>query len=530
MAKGKAKINGSALLQPRSLRSRKRECLSEEISETVQASRHQQDTEGSTSAVDTKLLQSHPTPVQESTILSTRQHEAEGLSSLTKQDPDTYEKHSEATPVEVEAFEDQEETAVANHNNVSQPEEFKRNAGNEGNNIQNNQGEMTAEECNRSQTCTDQLQVFLAISEEGDKSALDEQMGAKENSQCDSEKKQEAIQARSCPSNVNMADVKELTKEAAAGLPAKKKRRMAGSVTEEEEPDIQLESSHCGGEETGVLITVTTSDGTSAACDPMGESCEVEGVIAPGAEQTADTKSDPPPTEEEELLENPDQQEPEDSAAEIPAENPQEPIEDGEDGSAAAEDQSPAITFYSNPTQNEETENGDAMEAAVLQVNSDTRTSEKKEELTGGAGDGAEAGASPTDPQSGGSNTVKLCEAAAPPSGSERKDSVSDGTTCDGDKEHSAGSTEPLQTWDTTDPFGSGYLDYVTDSQLNTISLSEVDVMEEEDLGSPDHEDATELICGLIRELSSLNRKVMATHRDLENLRRSSKTSRSSTR
>ncbi|XP_033949733.1 uncharacterized protein [Pseudochaenichthys georgianus] len=309
----------------------------------------------------------------------------------------------------------------------------------------------------------------------------------------------------------------------------------AGSVTEQEEPDIQLESSHCGGqdrEETEVLITVTTSDGTSSACDPMGESCEVEGVIAPGAGQTADTKSDPPPTEEEkeELLENPDQQEPEGSAAEIPAENPQEPIEDGEDGSAAAEDQSPAITFYSNPTQNEETEKRDAMEAAVLQVNSDTRTSEKKEELTGGAGDGAEAGASPTDPQSGGSNTVKLCEAAAPPSGSERKDSVSDGTTCDGDKEHSAGSTEPLQTWDTTDPFGSGYLDYVTDSQLNTISLSEVDVMEEEDLGSPDHEDATELICGLIRELSSLNRKVMATHRDLENLRRSSKTSRSSTR
>ncbi|KAL3067279.1 hypothetical protein OYC64_017083 [Pagothenia borchgrevinki] len=542
MAKGKAKINGSALVQPRSLRSRKRECPSEEISETddVQTSRHQQDTEGSTSAVDTKLLQSHPTPVQESTIISTQQHEAEGLSSLTKQDLDTYEKHSEATHVEVEAFADQEETAVAHHNNVPQPEEFKINAGNEGNNIQKNQGEITAEECNRSpsQTCTDQLQVFLAISEEGDTSALDEQMGAKENSQCDSEKKQEAIHEE--PSNVNMADVKELTKEAAAGLPAKKKRRMAGGVTEQEEPDIQLESSHCGGqdrEETEVLITVTTSDGTSAACDPMGESCEVEGVIAPGPEQTADTKSDPPPTEEEkeELLENPDQQEPEGSAAEIPAEKPQEPIEDGEDGSAAAGDQSPAITLYSNPTQNEETENGDAMEAAVLQVNSDTRTSEKKEELTGGAGDGAEdgagdgaeAGALPTDPQSGGSNTVKLCEAAALPSGSERKDS------CDGDKEHSAGSTsnaEPLQTWDTTDPFGSGYLDYVTDSQLNTISLSEVDVMEEEDLGSPDHEDATELICGLIRELSSLNRKVMATHRDLENLRRSSKTSRSSTR
>ncbi|KAK6300811.1 hypothetical protein J4Q44_G00289090 [Coregonus suidteri] len=67
------------------------------------------------------------------------------------------------------------------------------------------------------------------------------------------------------------------------------------------------------------------------------------------------------------------------------------------------------------------------------------------------------------------------------------------------------------------DPFGALALDYVSDSQLNTITLTE----EEEG-----EEDATELVCGLIRELSSLNRVVMATHRELETLRRGNKTAR----
>ncbi|XP_022611413.1 uncharacterized protein LOC111229378 isoform X3 [Seriola dumerili] len=104
---------------------------------------------------------------------------------------------------------------------------------------------------------------------------------------------------------------------------------------------------------------------------------------------------------------------------------------------------------------------------------------------------------------------------------------------CDPDDERgpSTVNTERTKTRDTTDPYGSGSLDYVSDSQLNTIVLIEEVVMEEADPGSSDcHEDATDLICGLIRELSSLNRKVMATHRELENLRRGSKTPRSSNR
>uniref|UniRef100_G3Q5G2 Uncharacterized protein n=1 Tax=Gasterosteus aculeatus TaxID=69293 RepID=G3Q5G2_GASAC len=83
---------------------------------------------------------------------------------------------------------------------------------------------MTAEEFNTSpsQTCTDQLQVFSPASEEGDDAALGDQLSGEENS-CHFEKKQEV-------SKVYMTDVKEHAKEAAAGLPAKKKRRMGRNL------------------------------------------------------------------------------------------------------------------------------------------------------------------------------------------------------------------------------------------------------------------------------------------------------------
>ncbi|XP_070684504.1 FK506-binding protein 5-like [Pempheris klunzingeri] len=391
-------------------------------------------------------------------------------------------------------------------------------------------------------------------------------------------------------SSVSLADVKDVTKEAAVGLPAKKKRRMGmcgltekershflqmqkrengqsgqetvekyicnytadpvapeeiissppslpipvGSVTDEAE--IKLQSSPCGGDdrtETEAHIAVTTSDGTM--CDPgclKGNSGEAEGGIVSAPEQTDHTKSDPPAEEdEEELVGNQEQQELEGQTAETMTENPQEQRKDEEDESAVV-GQSPDITSVcSNPTGKGETENQVTSEAAVQQVNSVTRTrDERRVELTGdaGHGDGAEAGASSTDTRSGGFNSgcVELCGAAVTPSGSQRKDSFDrDDEPADG---RPAVNAELHQNGDTSDPFESGY----SDSQLNTILLTEEEVMEREEyLGSADtHEDATDLICGLIRELSSLNRMVMATHRDLENLRRSSKSSRSSIR
>lgn len=183
--------------------------------------------------------------------------------------------------------------------------------------------------------------------------------------------------------------------------------------------------------ETEVRIVVTTSDGTSTVCDPCcskGKRCEAEGGIACGLEQPGDTKSDPPA--EEEIWGNQEQQELEEHTAEIMPQRAHEQVKEGQDGPEVVI-QSPATALYSKSTQNEETKNLDAIETALLQVKTVTRTrDEKKEELTRDAGDadGAEAGASSTDYRSARFNcgSVELCGAAVTPSGSERNDSVSD--------------------------------------------------------------------------------------------------------
>lgn len=159
-------------------------------------------------------------------------------------------------------------------------------------------------------------------------------------------------------------------------------------------------------------------------CDPgcsNGQSCEAEEGIMPGPEQNGDTKLDPPA--EEELLGNQEQHELEARTNESEAEKPQQQLKAGGDESAVV-DQSPAISFYCNPTQSKKTENWDAIEAATLQVMSVTRTrDEKKAELISDAGGVALS----TDSWSGGLSCgrVELCEAAVSPGGSKEKDSVS---------------------------------------------------------------------------------------------------------
>ena len=145
----------------------------------------------------------------------------------------------------------------------------------------------------------------------------------------------------------------------------------------------------------------------------------MSGAVLPGPEQTGDTKSDT--AEEEKILVHQEQKELEGGTAEIVAEEPQEQMTDGEDGSAGV-DQSAAVTFYFD--QNEKAEKREATEAALLQVNGVIETREEAEEES--TVDGAEAGASPTDSRSGGGDAVELCEAAVTPGGSERKLSVSD--------------------------------------------------------------------------------------------------------
>ncbi|XP_018617746.1 uncharacterized protein LOC108940229 [Scleropages formosus] len=74
------------------------------------------------------------------------------------------------------------------------------------------------------------------------------------------------------------------------------------------------------------------------------------------------------------------------------------------------------------------------------------------------------------------------------------------------------------------DPEVSFSLFSLSDSQIDNLMLSQMD--DQAPYPTEEEEDATELMCGLIKELSSLNQTVMAAHRELESLRRGNKTSR----
>ncbi|KAM7393856.1 hypothetical protein PAMP_020693 [Pampus punctatissimus] len=578
MAKARVKISSIDSLappQPRSLRSRKREHPSDEVSLTdnIQTSVHPQDTKGNNSAEAATPLQRPQSSVQEPTMTSAQQ--------AAEQQHDITAEHVKRTSFYIEnevvkAFEGQKVTSPKND---SQLESFRLHTDKNTSKNGKDEEEIMPEECNKSasQMCTDQLQVFLSTSEEGDEScvtALEEQLGAREISHSDLKRNQETSQDESSQ-DVCMVDVKEITKVAVARLPVKKKRRMgmcgltekershflqtqkrekvqnglerverqmynnkddlsaqeeiisslslpsspptiaAASVTEPRETEIILQSSHCERVDRAESED-STSDGISTVCDPgcsEGKSCEAER----GPEQTSDSQSDLPVEEEEAHLGNPEQQELEGSTAEIMAEIHKKQMKD---------ELAEVETCYSYQSQNEETEKQKDGREAAPQLHCVTITrDEKKEGMTGDAEDSnrAKAGASSTDTQREEFNcgSEELCQAAVTPGGSERKRNCGPD-----DKPATSSSTmnaEDPQTRDTTGPFGSGCLDYVSDSQLNAIVWTEEVVMDKDR-----DEDATDLICGLIRELSSLNRTVMATHREIENLRRGSKSSRSS--
>lgn len=184
-----------------------------------------QDPGRTNSAEDATLLQCKQSPLQESTMTSAQQHQAAEQSCFIKQDPATEEENVEAT--NDKAIEAKEETTVTNpnsdsdsdRNSDSEPQGFREQTDDDANRSGKDEEKITADECNRSQsqTCTDQL--LLPTSEKGDLSlatALEEQVGSKENSQIEQETSPEEH------SSVYMTDVKEVTKEA----PAKKKRRM----------------------------------------------------------------------------------------------------------------------------------------------------------------------------------------------------------------------------------------------------------------------------------------------------------------
>ncbi|XP_076741250.1 uncharacterized protein LOC101465306 isoform X3 [Maylandia zebra] len=578
MAKDKTKIKSSEDLAPpqaQSLRSRKRECPSDDISLTddVQAP-HQQDAEEYNSAVVSTPPQC-PQSLAQECAKTTNQQEAD-QACATKQEEDA----GCFTNVELQ------EQDANNPKNDSQLEDLQVLSENFTNKSGTNEEEMDLDECNRSlyDTRTDQLKVFLPITKEHVQSCP-VALNGKKNSDVESNQHTGPEE----PTNVCLGDV---TKGSVAGLPAKKKRRMgmcgltekershflmtqkrengqnregkvekpicentAEPVTVEEntsslplpssppsipadgqngeprEEEIKLQPSHCKGDERAeseACASVSPSDGSTAGFDSgcsEGKGSEREDGIVTDSEQAGDLDHIAE-KEAGEDLGSQKLQELKVCTNEIMAEVPKNQEEAG----LAEANCSSAMSFCTS--QDEKTVH---LQALLLQVDSVTGTrDEKEEEISGNvfSGDGADKNVSCSHTQMGGLNcgSVEICESAATPSVSERKDSCDPDEPAAGPSAVHADRSQTLSL--TADSFGSGCLDYVSDSQLNTIILIEDEAMQkEEDPDSSDcDEDGTDLICGLIRELSSLNRRVMAAHRELESLRRSSKSSRSSTR
>ncbi|KAG7223792.1 hypothetical protein INR49_026475 [Caranx melampygus] len=231
MAKGKGKINSSddsAPPQPRSLRSRKRECPSEEIQATLHQQGMDNMKENNTAVVGT-LQQDPQIPLQDCAMITDQQDQAE-----RPDDPEEV-RHAGETKVHLtdmtnKTFEGQEETAaVTSSSHDAKLEEFRVQTDNDTKNSRMEEITLQERIGSLSGTCTNQLRVFLPTSEEGDgfcALTLEKEQGAKDNSQCNLERNHETSQENQSNQTLCMADVKENTKEAEAGLPAKKKRRM----------------------------------------------------------------------------------------------------------------------------------------------------------------------------------------------------------------------------------------------------------------------------------------------------------------
>ncbi|XP_024861830.1 transcriptional regulator ATRX-like [Kryptolebias marmoratus] len=536
MPKGKAKMNSSDNLPPpqtRSLRSKRRESPSDESSLTddVRTTLGQKDTGDDSGAAAVSLKH----PLQECSVIIKQHHQAVGVSCLPEQDGLTKGKGTETTSVKVsnEADAGREETDPSGDSQletggVNTDTDTKKNG--------DNMEETASEECNGShQSSADQLQVSKDDDDDDDddeSSAVEEQMLEKIKSNL------EKNQYKPCTSDV---------KESTAGSPAKKKRRTCAcgqaekgrshfsqiqtpevwqngaegaekqicnkTALEEEIPAASSSPQHVSAErseaepapqsshqpaETEVQGAASTSDGISTLPvlgSSEGNAFEAERVSPPGPEPTDNLESHQHAEEEEEHLGNQQLQEHKESTAQ----NGAEKLTKTGGGKSAEVNLSSAIR-----SQMEESGNEEATEADALRMRSENGTGDdRKGRVTG---DGVEEAVSSAE-----GGVVTLGEASLTPSVHEGK------TNCDPEDDPAPGSSAERAD----DTFGPGCFDYVSDSQLNAIVLLDEKTTENDEADlSVGLEDATNLICGLIRELSSLNRKVMVAHRKVENLRR----------
>ncbi|XP_015258882.1 PREDICTED: uncharacterized protein LOC107103624 [Cyprinodon variegatus] len=480
-----------------------------------------------------ELLQSNP---EDSPAVKIKQHQVEELPSLLKPDGSNMGNNSEGTHAAEIGNTEREETAVHDPNPGFELKSHEEQA----NDCINGKG-TSSEECSRS---PNQPQVSLPVSDNDSESScgiLEKQVVEKEG--CNLKRNQDTDKDQpSC----FLTDAKE----SAVSFPVKKKRRMGMcgltekersyylrtqqrdgeardrtaelEALEEDVSTIHLESApfpisaevmeatteepqcpHSGDDHragTEVSHAVIESNGTGTTINPAcleGGQHEASGGSLAGSELNGNTELIQPAKEEEKKhLEN---------LLATEAQVPEIQIKMGEDFSQKVE---------INTLGAKQPEESDAEAAGPHMCCSSGTTDERNIETTEQSSSSADSLSKELN-----SGSKKLCVTSLTSSVPERSYS------CDSNDDTAAGPSvaEHTPTRDPGDLLSSGCLDYVSDSQLNTIPL-----IEEESDGSSRLEDATELICGLIRELSSMNRKVMVAHRELENLRR--KPSRSSMR
>ncbi|KAM4750406.1 uncharacterized protein FYW61_002355 [Anableps anableps] len=554
--------------QTRSLSSRKRACSTDEPFQThdVQAAPLRKDTEGDIKEAGDNLLQSD---LQHSAAVPDIQREEPF--SLSKPDDSNLENNSEGTDATDMGNKEKEETTVYDPNHCFELE----TCGEQAPDCTNGK-ETRSEACCRSPR---QPQMFVPASE-GDsepcQAVLEKQAVEEEGSNLKRNQDSNNDDPSFCMSGV---------KESAAGLPAKKKRRMgmcgltekershfllvrqhgsaqngAGSAekpksdktseplaVEEDVSPTHLQSTpphisadvieereeeprppHGGDDyraEADVHSAVTGSDGTRTTSNPgcsEGRDSEAKEISLTDPELSGSTEPTQPAKEgEEKHLENLQPPEVKEATPSKMTQTPETQTRTGEDLSPKEQTNS----LNTSCAKQQEESDADAAPPQTLCV--DGTSDESKLEVTDViCDDGAEEGASSAATRSADLNcgSENVCEASLAPTVQEMNYS------CDPNGDPAAGPsvvhTEGAPTRYPEESSGSECLDYVSDSQLNTIVL--IEERKEEPDPSDCLEDATELICGLIRELSSLNRKVMVAHRELENLRR--KPSRSSVR
>lgn len=192
-------------------------------------------------------------------MTSVTMHQAAEEPCLTEQNVVTDEIHKEAPNVssKTEMDEAQLETLVINPNNDTQLEGFILHHDNDANQSKECKEGILVMECNRSpsQTCTDQVQILLPTFDGVNGSGtLEEQQGAEENSQCNSERHQEN----------GHEECSDLSVEAEVKVPAKKKQRMGVCCLTGKERSRFLQTKNCENGESRVEKTEKHNCSSSA--------------------------------------------------------------------------------------------------------------------------------------------------------------------------------------------------------------------------------------------------------------------------